>query len=677
MAWLLIAVWWLLKARKTLEHYGRRDSVRSGASIGSSMASSLTSSNQAYVDLLKASFILYDIVLYDKRLPDFLSRECQKVLVELSEGIGETATRVIALGIPEYPAGQPQNTNLQEQDLLEEFPSNNGTPFSSLERTHWVTVKLEDVGEEGEKALFRTFINATSTCKTTRRWTKDAPYMLLLSVKDGETEPRITICNQSGTLCLQRNFEQTDLKDLTLADGSLNGIAEARITEPLSFDFDNRRIEVSFQFYGDYMAFIRIPKEYFEAVSLREPIDRGQSSETVLFKSPVEEYERLKAPEMKSMHPPNIHKSCEVRILERSSSQAWSTTRRLVISMSIAKKNPGCMGFFMPLSRVDVNRDENSCEVQVKWSDTLQPESTQTDGNYHPLYSYVYNANKPNIGIKLRFRTPRLAEKFEKEIFGIGYRSIFSWDQCGSRGIVYDVEGADQKPYKAIALYRGTTPWRGTDLFYLYRDSDYIYEHAHLRVRFPGLTYTNYLSTCVGQISAPQRPVEFSGCEKRVQKNVTVEFDDEQTMRTFMSSLASSYELVYSRSAMSLKTKSRGIFGVTRALSSKGATEVQLWRRGNHFQLASRWADHIQNRWLTMSVPLPELRTSGHSNRVEFPPMPYFRGPVLDFANILARGPAKSPSLSERKGPITITFATSRDQEEFVDILRSSATRPV
>lgn len=63
----------------------------------------------------------------------------------------------------------------------------------------------EDAGSEQEKVLYRTFVNAGIGGKKSRMRTKGAPYMLLLATREGESEPKIVLCNQTGSFCLERN----------------------------------------------------------------------------------------------------------------------------------------------------------------------------------------------------------------------------------------------------------------------------------------------------------------------------------------------------------------------------------------------------------------------------------------------------------------------------------------
>lgn len=93
---------------------------------------------------------------------------------------------------------QPEEENYDD-DANELLPG--------LRNGRWITVEQDDAGEEDETVLFRTFVNAAIGGKTKRIWSQGSPYMLLLSIKEGESEPQVTICNQSGTLGLSRACE--------------------------------------------------------------------------------------------------------------------------------------------------------------------------------------------------------------------------------------------------------------------------------------------------------------------------------------------------------------------------------------------------------------------------------------------------------------------------------------
>ena len=111
------------------------------------------------------------------------------------------------------PSDVPDHLHLERQNLEiwevlqpeEERLESGGDLFPNLKNGRWITVEQEDAGEEDENVLYRAFVNAEIGSKRFRRRTRGAPYLLLLSTKNGESEPKITFCNQSGTLCLQRD----------------------------------------------------------------------------------------------------------------------------------------------------------------------------------------------------------------------------------------------------------------------------------------------------------------------------------------------------------------------------------------------------------------------------------------------------------------------------------------
>ncbi|PLB55883.1 hypothetical protein P170DRAFT_372249 [Aspergillus steynii IBT 23096] len=663
--WLRLAVWWLLKARTTLTNCEKPCLTNSRGSVSPSIESG-TANSQAYVDLLKASYILYDIVLEDEASQAVLSDENRKLISDLSEGIKDEFSQFTSVDIPEYSAIHSQNLDIWEPLQPEEEPGNY-TPLG-LENVRWISVDQEDAGNEEERVLFRTFVNAGIGSKRLRMRTKGAPYMLLLSTRNGESEPKITLCNQSGTLCLQRDFTPEDVAQLVQITQASISVPGAKISEPIILRFGAQSVSISFQYMADLMQFIGVPRAYFDAVWQREPVDSAEFSETVVFKSSLELFEQLKATTMKSMNPPMVHGSCEVRILERSFGEAWRSMRRMVISSSAAEKNPRCMEIFMPMSQVQVCREQDSRQVLIKWSDTRQERSSKTDGNYHPIFSYIYDHNNPNIGLSLHFRTQQQAEEFERVVLSLSLKPAFWWTQSGNPGQVYDVtdHNLDQKQYKAISVLHTRLSWKYINLYYLYRDADYVYEHSSLRVHFPRVFYTDYISSHVDKLYPADHPVFFSHCEKKI-GNFTVVFKEEQALRGFMTSLASAYELAFSRRAVSLTTKGKSMFGTSK--SSKGETEVQLWRKGSTVQFASRWKDLNNDQWLTMSVP-SGVRLSSDHNRVDFPAVIYSRGAVLNMATIMAGAPKHSNKL-RKTGPITVNFPTAKDREEFVKILTS------
>ncbi|KAJ5189102.1 hypothetical protein N7491_005427 [Penicillium cf. griseofulvum] len=630
--WLRMATWWLLKARATLGNCNRQNYVSARGSMSPSTESSSTS-HQAYLDLLKASYILYDIVLEEVASCSLLADEDRKSIVELSEGINEELSQYTSVDIPESSTLHTQNLAIWEPVQPEEIWDGDNDLNIGLDNLRWIAVDLEDAGSEQEKVLYPT--------------------------REGESEPKIVLCNQSGPLCLERNFAPDDLPPLVqLSNAALTGFPGARVSEPVPFKFDNMSASISFQFDGDLAQFISIPKAYFDAIWQREPVVSTEFTESVIFKTSVEMFEQLHTPTMKSINPPIMVKSCEVRILERSFGEAWQSIRRMVITSSAAEKSPGTIELFMPLSVVQIKRGHKSRQVLLQWSDTCQARSDKTDGNYNTLHSYVYDDTAPNIGVGLQFDMHQEAEEFEQAVLEMSLHPEFSWSQPNGSGLIYNVvdAGTEHKQYKAVLVFRTRASWRYSELYYIYRDVDYSYDHSSSSIHFPRIYCTDYTSTHVDKLYHPESPVTFSHCDKKATQT-TIEFENDLEARSFLSSLSPLYDLLYSRRIHSLSTKGNSLFRFQ--ISSKGSANIQLWRRGANFQLATRWDDSVSDKWLTMAVPSEFIDSSKDNSRVTLPRLPYLRGTTLDMMNVIARYP-KNSNYKNKEGAMSISFQTSK-----------------
>ena len=126
-----------------------------------------------------------------------------------AQGINEDLLSFRPVDIPDKSTLNLQNLNIWELLQPEEENFEDDDILPGLDHSRWITVEQEDAGEEDERVLFRTFVNAEIGGKRYRMKSKGAPYLLILSTKEGESEPRVTICNQSGTLGLSRECKQS------------------------------------------------------------------------------------------------------------------------------------------------------------------------------------------------------------------------------------------------------------------------------------------------------------------------------------------------------------------------------------------------------------------------------------------------------------------------------------
>lgn len=128
-------------------------------------------------------------------------------------------------------------------------------------------------------------------------------------------------------------------------------------------------------------------------------------------------------------------------------------------------------------------------------------------------------------------------------------------------------------------------------------------------------------------------------------------------------------DLAFARCIQSLSTKSKSLFGGSKK-STKGAADLQLWRRGNRFQLAVRWSDSVPDKWLTVALPSDYDDSSKERTRVSFPKLPYVCGTSLDMMNILARN-SRSSGVENREGAFSIDFLTSQGESYYSPMIVS------
>lgn len=121
------------------------------------------------------------------------------------QSINYEFSQYTSLDIPDTENILSQNCAIWESLQPEETPDSSFDFSFGLDNARWISVDKEDAGAEEEIVLFRTFVNAGIGGKKFRMRSKGAPYMLLLAAREGESEPKFILCNQSGSLYLQRN----------------------------------------------------------------------------------------------------------------------------------------------------------------------------------------------------------------------------------------------------------------------------------------------------------------------------------------------------------------------------------------------------------------------------------------------------------------------------------------
>lgn len=566
---------------------------------------------------------------------------------------------------------QPEEEAHDDDDLL----------LLPLDNSRWITVERDDAGEEGEDVLFRTFVDAAIGGKKRRVRSKGTPYMLILSTKEGESEPKVTLCNQSGSLGITRDFTTDDLQEeITTPASPIPGMALMGCIKSLPLNFGRLEVVAAFTNEEDLQRFMRIPRNYFKVVKRREPRHVPNATEVTLFGSSIEVVEKLKPTSMLLESRKHHWCSCDVRVLETRGKVGWKTTRRLVLSSSAGEENPWCTEYFLPLSRVQVRREGHARQVLVKWSDCGNEKSERTDGKYHPIYDYVYDQHNANHAFSFLFRNQIEAATFVNTVLRLSHPPIHTWSTSLSSGSIYSISDGEPAPkeYRAVELNHTRLEWAYSDLFYLYRDTDYVYDHAGLRIRFPQAQYTDYISTHVDKLyKAPAEALpHFSHCERKTGL-MTIEFPDESA-QDLITALATGFQLIFSRRALYITTRAPSRFGSSK--SNKGHAEVQLWRKGNITRLVSRWGDTVEDKWLSMAIPNSGINSAKDTNKVIIPGTSFEKGRVIDMASLVARNPREEGR--RRAGSVTVVFETSKGELDsmswptFVKLIDFCASRP-
>ncbi|KAF8244449.1 hypothetical protein K440DRAFT_663480, partial [Wilcoxina mikolae CBS 423.85] len=401
-AWLRTATWWILKSRNIVNMQTQRAPHESTISSGNPHMSL----RQAYADLLKSTWMVYDVILGDERLCSSVTDENRKLFYNLVEATSDDHTGFRSsreAGSYEIIPGR-QNLRIWEQlqPMEEAFETQDIDLNPSLDPGRWITCDAKDAGAEDERVLFRAFVNAAIGVRALRVRSRGAPYICVLWTKGGESEPKITLCNQSGSLNLCRDVTLNDIVPLS-------GISE-NTPQPLDLSFPGMPISIEFLTIGDVHLFMSIAKRFFDGVRGREP----QAHENLTFRCVVDTFEQLDPGNANSLVPKEEFDSCELRLYEKAGSEGWNSTRRLVISSSANDPNPWSMSNFLPLSRVQLSCDEGRF-VKVKWSNCCQ-RTQDTGGTKVPKISYVYNQHEPNMCLRFSFLSVSEAEQFQSSI---------------------------------------------------------------------------------------------------------------------------------------------------------------------------------------------------------------------------------------------------------------------
>lgn len=457
--WLQNAAWWLLKSRTLYSVYQRDSRCESPHSslCGSSIRPNHFSDQEpreislllALEDLKKVSWIVYNVVLKDESRASSLTYTNLKLFHDL--------THAIHCDFPKLRRGEAQledrrrtpqlTTTIWERPYVFDMKIKDGLiPKQQCgDHARWITVEDADAGleAEGEHVLFRTFVNAAIGSAECRNRSMGAPYLLVLWGKDGESECKASICNQTGVVHLSRNLTGRDLLGVDITRlPAISNIPTLQLMFPGQTAAENIPVAIEFLNKEDFEEFTRNPRQLLELTKDRE--ERSDKEE--LLEPPVVVKTLSKVSFENTRVAEFTYNFCELRILETVEG-GWKRSRRLVITTSPMQEPPKCKSFFLPVDHVYVKSDLDSLSMLLKFSDCNQRDSVKLP-DYSRRWSRVYNRTQPNLCFSLIFRSSEDLQEFRDKL--LNYSGSAKWQsdvEQNQRLAVFkatDMESAEQ-----------------------------------------------------------------------------------------------------------------------------------------------------------------------------------------------------------------------------------------
>ncbi|KAI4113435.1 MAG: hypothetical protein LQ345_005585 [Seirophora villosa] len=607
-SWIRIATWWLLKSQAVF--------LRSAAALPVPFKSEgfqvyghwedTTSQDQACADLLKSSWIVEELIRKRKVAGDLTKRQPRKLVIDLLKAL---KTDLHRRQHDKSCKAIPDTAVLLNQDLslLESFEqtveTKEGVPqaMDDLTTAHrWITIDKDHGGFEHEKVMFRCWVNAQIGQRDERSKSSNAPYMIILWTKAGESEIFVSLVNQKDTLNLSRKLTAEDLEDWESM--SQNSTA-------MQLEFPSQPAEVNFLAPHHFQLFCEGPKQFFDAVKGRDP----QVGELTIFKTVLKSYRNTDPSDPNADH--KSFDSCELRVYERMDETCWKTTRRLVVSSAADSKKLGCVSHWLPISNVRIQVEDNT--VTVRWSDCGHLEK-KNQGNYNPYYSYVYQHDSPNQKIILVFSYSEDAQRFEDCLLymtetppqvrltrRIENPSAFQETRLFS---LFDPDDPDKGYHGIVYAKKSPKSHHVSQIFYVYRDLDFSFPNQDPTViDFRNVRVPHYLSNLHKMLAMPkEREVvpEFREVTW-MKRTVQMTFSCDEDAIKFLHGLTG-WRLKFHRQCARLVVANTSHFRISKT-TYKGA-EIQLWEKtategGQWTQLVARLLD-TEKPWLTTSLEI-------------------------------------------------------------------------
>lgn len=566
-----------------------------------------TSQDQACADLLKSSWIVEELIRRHKVAGDLTKRQPRKLVIDLLKALKTDLHRrqydKSCKPIPDTAVLLKQDLSLLEgfEQTVEAKESVPQAMDDLMTAHRWITLDKDHGGFEHERIIVRYWVNAQIGQRDERSKSSNAPYMILLWTKAGESEIFISLINQKDTLNLSRKLTAEDLEDWESLDQDAT---------TMQLEFPSQPAEVKFLAPYHLELFRERPKQFFDAVRGRDP----HSGELTIFKTVLKSYRNTGAPCASEPADPGIeHKSfdsCELRVYEKLDEMCWNTVRRLVVSSAADSKKLGSVSHWLPLSNVRLQVED--CTVTVRWSDCGHLEK-KSQGYYNPYYSYVYRHDAPNQKIILVFRSGEDAQRFEDCILyltetppHVRLAGHIENPSAFQQTRIYSLSDPDDpdKGYRGI-VHAKTSPnaYHSSQVFYVYRDIDFSFPNQDpTTIDVHHVRAPHYISTRHKMLAMPKEQEivpEFREVTW-MRRTLQMTFSCDEDAVNFLHGLTG-WRLKFHRQCAKLVAADTSRFRKAKA-TYKGA-EIQLWKKaapegGQWTQLVVRLAEE-DKPWLT------------------------------------------------------------------------------
>lgn len=566
-----------------------------------------TSDVQAYVDLLKSSWILDALIRERKVAGDLTKPRVRKLVQDLLKALKSDLHH---RQHDERSREAPDTDTLLKQDLslLETFEqtveAKENVPRAMDDLTtsqRWITIDKDHGGFPHERIQFRCFVNAQIGQRHERSKSSNAPYVILLWTKTGESEITVSLCNQRDTLNLSRKLTAEDLEDWK----TLNKGATA-----IHLDFPTQLAEINFLTVQDFEGFRAGPKNFFEAVRGRDPL----TGELTIFQTVIKSYRNAEpsstidqqnaAPSPKSLG------YCQLRLYEQMDETCWKSVRRLVVSSVADSKKLGSVSHWLPIS--NVRSQVEDCTVTLSWSDCGHLEK-KSGGNYNPYYSYVYRSDQPNQKVILLFAHGDDAQRFEDCILfltetppqvrlsaTIGGSSAFQETRIYS---LFDQDDPNRGYHGIVYAKKSPKTYHCSQVCYVYRDLDFSFRNQNpAEIDLHNVRVPHYISNRHKMLTRPkEREIVPQFREATwLHQSLQLTFSCDNDAVHFLSGLTG-WRLQFYRQCAKLVLTDTSQF--RKPKKTHKAAEIQLWEKaapeGRPWtQLVVRSAE-AEHPWLT------------------------------------------------------------------------------